>query len=130
MQTLDKSIQAALAQDLTIDITTIGRQSGRPRRIEIWFHQVDGRFYITGTPGPRGWYANLLAEPRFTFHLKETVMADLPAVARPILDPQERRSILSAPEMSWYREQVEAVDELVAGSPLVEVLFHNPERAG
>ncbi len=40
---------AALAQDRIIDITTIGRKTGAPRRIEIWFHRVDGRYYITGS---------------------------------------------------------------------------------
>src|SRR4051812_27381293 len=70
----------ALAQDRVIDITTIGRKTGEPRRIEIWFHRLDGRYYITGTPGrPRDWYANLVAQPGFTFHLKESATADLPA---------------------------------------------------
>jgi deazaflavin-dependent oxidoreductase (nitroreductase family) len=113
----------ALDHDDTIDITTTGRRSGLPQRIEIWFRRVDGRTYITGTPGPRDWYANLLADPHFTFHLKESVQADLPAVAVPILDPAERRRILSDPFMAWYHGQVESIDELVDGSPLVEVQF-------
>ncbi|MDX6421814.1 MAG: hypothetical protein QOG28_6434, partial [Trebonia sp.] len=29
----------------TIDITSVGRRSGIPRRIEVWFHRVDGRWY-------------------------------------------------------------------------------------
>ena len=28
--------------DRTIDITTTGRRSGQPRRVEVWFHRVDG----------------------------------------------------------------------------------------
>ena len=120
---LDDKIRRALQTDSTIDITTVGRRSGQPRRIEIWFRQVDGRVYITGTPGTRDWYANLLHNPHFTFHLKESVQADLPAQARFINDIDERRRILSAPEMVWYQRQVSSVEELVAGSPLVEVLF-------
>ncbi len=120
---MNDAIQRALLQDETIDITTIGRQSNRPRRIEIWFRSVDGHIYITGTPGPRDWYANLQANPRFTFHLKESVQADLAARARFIRDVEERRRILSAPAMAWYHRQVAAVEELVAGSPLIEVLF-------
>lgn len=59
------------------------------------------------------------------FHLsfKESVYADLPAQARFINDIDERRRILSAPEMGWYQRQVSSVEDLVAGSPLVEVLF-------
>lgn len=125
--TLDDKIRHALETDSTIDITTNGRKSGRPRRTEIWFRQVNGRIYITGTPGTRDWYANLLHHPHFTFHLKETIRADLPARARIITDTDERRQILSAPEMGWYQQQVSSVEDLVAGSPLIEVLFEGSE---
>ena len=79
MDHLGPEVRAALDADLTIDITTIGRHSGRPRRIEIWFLNIDDRIWIAGTPGPRDWMANLVAEPRFVFHLKESVAADLEA---------------------------------------------------
>ena len=77
-------------QFLIIDITTTGRKTGEVRRIEIWFHNLDGRLFITGTPGKRSWYANLVAHPEFTFHLKEGVTADLPAHATPA-DGKRRR---------------------------------------
>ena len=120
---MNEQIERALERDETIDITTIGRKSGQPQRTEIWFKRVNGRTYITGTPGPRDWYANLLANPRFTFHLKQSIQADLPARARPILAEEERRQILSAPVMAWYHNQVDSLDDLVAGSPLIEVRF-------
>ena len=66
-------IDGALTRDLTIDITTIGRRSGEPRTVEIWFLAVDDRIFITGTPGPRDWYANLLADNTLIFHFKESV---------------------------------------------------------
>ena len=116
-------VRAALEVDETIDITTIGRKSGEPRRIEIWFRRLDGRFYITGTPRPRDWYANLLANPSFTFHLKDSIEADLPATAVFITDPVERRRLLSDPAMAWFREQQFSIDDLVDGSPLIEVIF-------
>jgi deazaflavin-dependent oxidoreductase (nitroreductase family) len=82
----------------TIDITTTGRRSGKPRRIEIWFYRFEDSIYLSGLPGPRtrDWLANLAAEPHFTFHLKHGVVADLPAVATVITDRQERRRILAA----------------------------------
>lgn len=119
----NEAIQQGLAEDLTIDITTMGRKSGEPKRIEIWFHGINGRYYITGTPGPRDWYANLVANPDFTFHLKHTIEADLPARARPITDPAERRQVLADPVMNWYHEQVKDIDKFVAHAPLVEVMF-------
>lgn len=100
---MDAAIAKALAlgpestmTDHTVDITTIGARSIQPRRIEIWFHNVDGTVYITGLPGPRGWYANLLAHPQFTFHLTHGVHADLPATATPVTDPDERARLFGA----------------------------------
>ena len=119
----DRSIQQALDTDETIDITTTGRKSGQPRRIEIWFRRVGGRTYITGTPGARDWIANLRVNPRFLFHLKHSVQVDLPATARIISNPTERRQILADPAMEWFLQQVDSLDDLVAGSPLVEVIF-------
>lgn len=120
---MKSDIVNALNQDEVIDITTIGRKSGQPQRIEIWFRRVDGRTYITGTPGRRDWYANMLANPRITFHLKQSTTADLPATARPIQEEAERRKILSAPVMRWYHSQVDSLEALVTGSPLVEIIF-------
>ena len=93
---LPTEVQAALATDMTIDITTIGRRSGESRRIEIWFLNVDGVIYITGTPGPRDWFANLAADPSLIFHLKESVVADLPATAT-IVDQRDERASFTHP---------------------------------
>jgi len=111
-------IQNALETDRVIDITTTGRNSGQPRRIEIWFHRVDGRFYITGTPGRRSWYANLIAHPDFTFHLKHSAQADLPATATPVTDPAERARITEA-----IVADLGGKVTLDATSPLVGVTF-------
>ena len=116
---MNSQVAGALERDRTIDITTIGRKSGQPQRKEIWFHNLEGRLYITGTPGRRGWYANLAAHPEFTFHLKESVQADLPALARPVLDESQRREIIAAihQKLGWSRE----LEDWVADSPLVGV---------
>ena len=104
-----------------IDITTTGRKSGQPRRIEIVFFHVDERVYITGLPGKRAWLANLDADPRLTFHLKKGLTADLPATARIVTDQAERRPVLERVCRDWGREsQTEA---FVVGSPLIEVIF-------
>lgn len=118
---MNEEIQQALQNDLTIDITTIGRKSGEPRRVEIWFHNIDGRLYITGTPGPRDWYANMVENPMFTFHLKQSVQADLPARAIPITDATEKRQILST--IIARLEGERDIDAWVRESPLVEVLL-------
>ncbi len=119
---MDEQVRRALAHDRIIDITTTGRKSGQPRRIETWFHNLDGRIYLTGTPGPRDWYANLVATPTFTFHLKESATADLPARATPIVEPAERRAVLARILANLGRSESD-LDAWVAGSPLVAVSF-------
>lgn len=116
---MDEKVKRALERDQTIDITTTGRKTGLPRRIEIWFHNLDGHLYITGLPGQRDWFANLQANPDFTFHLKERVQADLPARARPIVAEPERRAILT--KILQNLGDQSDLDEWVARSPLVEV---------
>lgn len=119
----EKIIRALRGKEVIVDITTTGRKSGDPKRMEIWSHSINGQIIITGTPGPRGFLANLIANPDFIFHLKGDVTADLPATARIITDPDERRAIMSAPETDWYRKQVASIDELIDGSPMLEVIF-------
>jgi len=121
---MDERIRRALASDRTIDITTIGRRSGEPRRIEIWFYRYDGRVFLSGSPGRRDWYANLLANPEFTFHLKGSVQADLPARARPISDEAERREVIAGILQELGRGYGR-LEEWVAASPLAEVEFGN-----
>jgi len=117
-------IRTALDAAFTVDITTTGRRSGLARRIEIWMIKVDGDYYITGTPGARDWYANLQADPTLTLHLKDGLEMDLPAVAIPVIDPDRRGQIFTAPSAEWYRSQAE-VEDLVAGSPLVKLAFRD-----
>jgi deazaflavin-dependent oxidoreductase (nitroreductase family) len=115
-------VREELRDDPTIDITTTGRRSGQPRRIEIWMLDVDGRFFITGTPGSRDWLANLLAEPRLTVHLERHAHLDLDARADPVVDPATRRRVIEHLGAHWYRSQT-PVDDLVAAAPMVEITF-------
>jgi deazaflavin-dependent oxidoreductase (nitroreductase family) len=119
---MDERVRRALDSDRTIDITTVGRRSGEPSRIEIWFYRYDGRVFLSGSPGRRDWFANLVANPEFTFHLKGSVQADLPARARPITDEAERREVVSGILEELGRDYGGA-EEWVAGSPLAEVEF-------
>ncbi|HET7094840.1 MAG TPA: nitroreductase family deazaflavin-dependent oxidoreductase [Thermomicrobiales bacterium] len=51
-------------------LTTIGRRTGRPHRIEIWFGVEDGRLYLLAGGGERAdWVRNLQATPRVTVEL-------------------------------------------------------------
>jgi hypothetical protein len=119
-------------EERTVDITTTGRHSGLPRRIEIVFYRFEDAVYLSGIPRPqpRGWLLNLAADPHFVFHLKHGIAADLKATATVITDPGERRRILSqfvhefnerhTTDSPWPRA---ALDTWVEQSPLVKVSF-------
>jgi hypothetical protein len=129
---LNETIRNALSNDRLIDIITTGAKSGLPRKIEIWFTNIGGRIIICGTPdaegnnGPRSrrdWLANLKANPDFLFCLKESLNIELPARAFPVVDLEDRRRLMTAPETKWYRDQVDSVEVLIEDSPIVEVFF-------
>ena len=124
-----KEVQEALERGGIADITTIGRKTGKPRRIEIYFHQLDGAYYIAGRPGfKRDWLANLSAHPGFTLHLKRGVTADLPATATVLTNPDERAAVLfRVLTESWGTDPDEAragLSRWVESSPLVRFAVH------
>ena len=118
---MDDPIRQALDHGHLIDITTTGRRTGLPRRIEIVFHNFGGRLYVSGIPSrrTRAWLTNLEADPRLIVHLKGAVQADLDARARVISDEAERRAILPLVARAWGRTDLEA---MVAWSPLIELV--------
>lgn len=124
MQNLDRNTRDALSIDMVVDITTTGRRSGDPRRIEIWCHLMDGQLYLAASPGPRSWYANLYANPQVTLHLKDNVKADIPVRARPITGEDERRDVFTRlSQQSAFRQgQGLDVETWVRGSKLVELV--------
>jgi deazaflavin-dependent oxidoreductase (nitroreductase family) len=125
---MDDAIRAALRQGQVIDITTTGRKTGQPRRVEIVFHVFGGRIYISGMPRAdreRAWLGNLRADPRMTVHLKNGPVADLPATARVIDDPVERHQVIPLVARVWRRDPV----EMEAHSPLIEVIVDGYEAS-
>jgi deazaflavin-dependent oxidoreductase (nitroreductase family) len=123
-----REITAALHRGGLIDITTTGRKSGRPRRIELVFFDIEGRIYISGSPGSRAWIANLNADPHMTFHLKRGLRADLAATARVITDPEERRPVMKAITTAWRSQ--DKFDVFFERAPLIEVVFDDSSLLG
>jgi hypothetical protein len=118
---------SSTAEERTVDITTVGARTLLPRTIEINFWRIDGRWYLASPPSSRSWFANLRAHPRFTFHLKNGVCADLAARAVIVTGEMDRRTVLRAITQEAARlGQLSShtdLEEWVARSPLVEVQF-------
>jgi deazaflavin-dependent oxidoreductase (nitroreductase family) len=112
---------ARLAAVRTVEITTVGRRSRRPARIEIWWFHFEDRFVITGTPGRRDWLANVRADPRIVVH---ALGHDHQATTSFVEDLAFRRRFFaqSNPEVHWYTTQAGLAD-LVSTAPMIEVRF-------
>jgi len=116
---LSEVSRAALHHSQVIDLTTRGRRSGQLRRIEIFLHSDDGQLFITGMPRAdrvRDWIYNIEADPHVVVHLKQSVVADLPATALVVTDPDERRRLIEAAAKRWGRTDV---PDMLGHSPLI-----------
>ena len=118
-----EDIRTLLTKDEVVDITTTGRKSGDARRVEIRLHSLDGKLFITGRPGrPRSWYANMVATPVFTLHLKQGLKLDVQCTAVPVTEDGTRRKVF---ELMLAQEASMAhvdVVEWTDVAPLVEVV--------
>lgn len=72
-----------------IDLTTVGRVSGRPHTIEIWFYQPESTIYMLAGGGTRAdWVRNLVRTPAVMIRAgDDTLVGD----ARLVTDPVEER---------------------------------------
>ena len=108
-----------LAGTRTVDLTTIGRWSGLPRTVEIWWFHVDGRFIITGTPGRRDWLANVRSNPDIVISDSH---GDYPASISEIEGKAFRRRVFEDPAIGWYKSQAD-LTHLIETAPMIEVHF-------
>jgi len=75
-------------------LTTIGRRTGRPHRIEIWFAAGDGVVYLLAGDGDRSdWVRNINANPDVTLELAGRTTATR---ARMVTGSREDREARSA----------------------------------
>jgi len=83
-------------------LTTTGRRTGRPHRIEIWFAAQDGRVYLLSGGRERSdWVRNLQANAHVTVELGDETHAGVAGVLQPATDEDQRaRELL----VGKYRE--------------------------
>ena len=56
-------------------LTTIGRRSGQPREIEIWFTHHEGRYYLIAEHGDQAnWVQNLRTNPQVQIRIAGSTM--------------------------------------------------------
>lgn len=61
-----------LQRERVLDLTTVGRKSGLPRAIEIWFVVYQQRLYILAEHGLKAqWVRNIRVNPEVSIRIKE-----------------------------------------------------------
>ena len=67
-------------------LTTIGRVTGQPREIEIWFTEHSGHFYLAAERESANWVRNIQSQPQVKFRVSD---AELNAAARLVHNDRE-----------------------------------------
>lgn len=79
----------ALAAESFCYVTTTGRRTGNPHRIEIWFGSAGGTIYMLAGEGYRSdWVRNMVAMPEVTIRIGDRTFG---GHARVVEDPAEER---------------------------------------
>jgi deazaflavin-dependent oxidoreductase (nitroreductase family) len=98
----------AIEDESEVELTTIGRSSGKPRTVTIWFVRDQDSLYVqAGKKGETNWYRNLLAQPDVRLKIGSS---HLSGRAVPIEDEGETQRIhelfrskyLTARIMGWF----------------------------
>ena len=101
-----------VSEESLVDITTVGRKSGKPRTATIWFVYEKNHLYIqSGQGGKTAWYQNLKKNRHISMKIGDLTFT---GQAHFIDDPQEterihelfRSKYLRARLASWTGSQV------------------------
>jgi deazaflavin-dependent oxidoreductase (nitroreductase family) len=95
---------AAVQEPACLYLTTIGRRSGQPREIELWFTAWDGRWFVIAETGARAqWLRNIEAEPRVRWRVGDTTRTGRARAVSAVAEPELARTVQrrSAAKYGW-----------------------------
>ena len=99
-----------------LHLTTIGRRSGQPRDIEIWFTRRGGRYYVIAETGTRAqWVRNLLADSRVRWRVADATFTGRARIVDQARELSRAVQTLSRRKYGWGDG---LVVELTPGAPL------------
>ena len=85
-------------------LTTTGWKSGKPHEIEIWFTELDGRYYLISETGKQAhWVQNLRREPRVTFRVGRRMFRGMGRIVDAEGEPELQAAVprLSTEKYDW-----------------------------
>jgi len=99
-------------------LTTIGRRTGAPHRIEIWYRRIgDVVWFLSGGRDTADWVQNVLADPNVTIEIGDETISGTAFVDDQ--DAHEARRALAARYQGWKEGQ--ALSGWTTGSMAVGV---------
>jgi len=91
MSQFSAEVLQAGAREREVQLTTLGRKTGKPRRVTIWIGTDGKRLYIRSGEGMRRhWPQNLLAKGEGAVQLGK---AEIKVKPRLVTDPAEARAV-------------------------------------
>jgi len=86
------ALKNRLSRSREVNITVVGRKSGRAISIPVWFALEDGKLYLLPVSGSdTQWYKNVLKKPLMRIHAGDA-KAELRVV--PVTDPTQVSSVV------------------------------------
>lgn len=93
--------QRLAAEDFA-HLTTTGRRTGRPHRIEIWFALLDGRIYLLSGGGEGAdWVRNITKDAHVRIQVGSRSVAARARIARAGPEDRRARELLDEKYMEW-----------------------------
>jgi deazaflavin-dependent oxidoreductase (nitroreductase family) len=111
-----------VAGESNVEITTVGRKSGKPHTKPIWFVYDQGRLYLqAGREGKTDWYQNLKKNPQITLKIDTLTFA---GKAQFIDDAKETERIHNLFKQKYFAARVAGVvGSSIGHGRAVEVIF-------
>jgi len=85
-------------------LTTTGWKSGNPHAIEIWFTELDGRYYLISEGGERAhWVQNVRHQPQVKFRVGRRSFEGKGRVVDAVREPELQAAVsrLSTEKYDW-----------------------------
>lgn len=111
---------ASIADEKYIYLTTIGRRTGRPHTVELWFAVAQGILYLSHEGRYTDWMKNILNKDRVTFTIRGL---DWEGTARIVRGGDAFETGKYALYRKYYGDaRKEVIDDWFSESTVIEIL--------
>jgi len=109
-------------------LTTRGRRTGSPHRIEIWFVAYDGTMFLMSDSDRSDWYRNLMADPSVTLE----IAGDARATTAVPVDADDARigSVRASMVQKYQPGYADDLDRWSRTARLVRIEWPDADAAG